>query len=134
MIGGSGEHKTLRLVARLADSCNVSGSVEDVTRRMGLLDDDCGEVGREPSSLRRARLGSMFVVGSDAEAQGTRDFLAGVGADTSTMVIGTHERVVDQVRAYVAAGLDEVLFDLPQITTVDAVHAAGAALAEACTG
>ena len=132
MVGGSGEQKTLRHVARLADSCNVSGTVEDVARRMALLDEYCGEVGREPSSLRRTRLGSMFVSGSEAEAAGTRDFLAGVGADTSAMVIGTHDQAVEQVRAYVAAGLDEVIFNLPQITSVDAIAAAGDVLAEAC--
>ncbi len=134
MIGGSGEQKTLRYVARLADSCNVSGSTEDVTRRMALLDEYCGEVGREPSSLRRTRLGSMFVTASEAEADGTRDFLTGLGADTSTMVIGPHASAVEQVRAYVAAGLDEVIFNLPQITSVDAIHAAGDVLAKACAG
>jgi F420-dependent oxidoreductase-like protein len=134
MIGGSGEQKTLRYVARLGDACNVSGSVEDVARRMALLDDYCGEVGREPSSLRRTRLGSMFVTASEAEAQGTRAFLEGVGADASTMVIGTHPQAVEQVQAYVAAGLDEVIFNLPQITSVDAIHAAGDVLAEACAG
>ena len=48
------------------------------------------------------------------------------------MVIGTDDQAVEQVQAYVAAGLDEVIFNLPQIRSVDAIAAAGDVLAEAC--
>jgi F420-dependent oxidoreductase-like protein len=132
MIGGSGEQKTLRLVARLADSCNISGTLEDVRRRLALLDDYCAEHGRDPRSLRRTRLGSMFLCPDDATATATRELVAAVGADPATMVIGTHNDVVNQVGELVSTGLDEVIFNLPQIRSVHAIHTAGAALAEAC--
>ena len=46
--------------------------------------------------------------------------------------IRTSAEAVEQVQAYVAAGRDEVIFNLPQITSVDAITAAGDVLAEAC--
>ena len=46
MIGGSGEHVTLRLVARYADMCNVFGTPEEVRRLFAVLRRHCDDVGR----------------------------------------------------------------------------------------
>ena len=37
MIGGSGERRTLKLVAQYADMCNVSGGVETVRHKLDVL-------------------------------------------------------------------------------------------------
>ena len=49
LIGGGGEKRTLRIVAKYADMCNVSGSPEDVKRKFGLLDQYAQDAGRDPS-------------------------------------------------------------------------------------
>jgi alkanesulfonate monooxygenase SsuD/methylene tetrahydromethanopterin reductase-like flavin-dependent oxidoreductase (luciferase family) len=46
MIAGNGERRTLRLVARHADVCNVYGGVEDVARKFEALRRHCEDVGR----------------------------------------------------------------------------------------
>jgi alkanesulfonate monooxygenase SsuD/methylene tetrahydromethanopterin reductase-like flavin-dependent oxidoreductase (luciferase family) len=53
-IGGRGERKTLRLVARHADLWNVSAGdpTEDI-RLSGVLDGHCAEIGRDPAEVRR---------------------------------------------------------------------------------
>jgi F420-dependent oxidoreductase-like protein len=132
MIGGSGEQKTLRIVARLADSCNVSGNAATVRRLMDLLDSHCAEVDRDPSTLRRTRLGSMFLCATDEQVKGTKDFLQAVGVDASPMVIGTRNACVAMVRELVEAGLDDVIFNIPQMSSADQISAVGAVLAEAC--
>ena len=132
MIGGSGEKKTLRIVARLADSCNVSGDAATVRRLMDLLDSYCADVDRVPSTLRRTRLGSMFLCATDEQATGTKDFLKSIGVDSSTMVIGTHDECVSTVRDLAAAGLDEVIFNIPQMSSAEQISAVGAVLTEAC--
>ncbi len=132
MIGGSGEQKTLRIVARLADSCNVSGDATTVRRLMELLDRYCAEADRDPATLRRTRLGSMFLCASDEQTAGTKDFLKAVGVDASPMVIGTHHECVAMVRDLAAAGLDEVIFNIPQMSSAEQISAVGAVLAEAC--
>jgi F420-dependent oxidoreductase-like protein len=48
LIGGGGERKTLRLVARYADLCNLFGtSLEDVTRKLEVLRAHCAEQERD---------------------------------------------------------------------------------------
>lgn len=57
MIGGSGERKTLRFVARYADACNIfASSPEDVAHKLGVLRSHCDAEGRDPSSIRNTIL------------------------------------------------------------------------------
>ncbi|GGK40339.1 LLM class F420-dependent oxidoreductase [Pilimelia terevasa] len=52
MVGGGGEKKTLRLVARYADLGNVFGSsVEDVAHKCAVLREHCAAQGRDPASV-----------------------------------------------------------------------------------
>jgi F420-dependent oxidoreductase-like protein len=52
VIGGSGEMLTLRVVAQHADVWNFStGTVDDFTRKVGILRDHCAAVGRDPSEI-----------------------------------------------------------------------------------
>jgi F420-dependent oxidoreductase-like protein len=132
MIGGSGEKKTLRIVARLADSCNVSGNAATVRRLMDLVDSYCAEVDRDPATMRRTRLGSMFLCATDEQVKGTKDFLQAVGVDASPMVVGTHNECVAMVRELADTGLDEVIFNIPQMKSAEQISAVGAVLAEAC--
>ena len=48
LIGGSGERKTLRFVAKYADGCNLFGDVERVKHLLGVLEGHCEDVGRDP--------------------------------------------------------------------------------------
>src|SRR5690242_2785316 len=54
-IGGSGERKTLRVVAEHADVWNVGGGDPDEAARLsGVLDRHCADVGRDPDQIRRS--------------------------------------------------------------------------------
>jgi F420-dependent oxidoreductase-like protein len=54
MIGGGGERKTLRLVARYADSCNVFGtSPDDVKHKFEVLREHCEAEGRDYDSIEK---------------------------------------------------------------------------------
>ncbi len=54
LIGGSGEKKTLRLVAQYADACNLfAPDVETVAHKLQVLDGHCEAVGRDPSEIKR---------------------------------------------------------------------------------
>src|SRR5947207_2543475 len=57
LVGGSGERKTLRLVAQYADGCNVFGDPERIRHLMGVLDGHCADVDRDPAEITRTRLG-----------------------------------------------------------------------------
>lgn len=52
MIGGSGERKTLKLVARYGDACNLfSTSVDDVAHKIDVLRRHCDAVGRDVAEI-----------------------------------------------------------------------------------
>ena len=57
LVGGSGERKTLRLVARYADACNLfGGSPDEVAHKLAVLDQHCEAEDRDPSTIDRTIL------------------------------------------------------------------------------
>jgi F420-dependent oxidoreductase-like protein len=57
LIGGSGEQKTLKLVAKYADACNLFDvGVEELQRKLAILDGHCETVGRDPASIQRTAI------------------------------------------------------------------------------
>jgi F420-dependent oxidoreductase-like protein len=58
LIGGSGEKKTLRLVAQYADACNLFGDARTVSRKVAVLHEHCATVGRDPAEIEVTHLGT----------------------------------------------------------------------------
>ncbi|WP_432834206.1 LLM class F420-dependent oxidoreductase [Dactylosporangium sp. CA-092794] len=57
MIGGGGEKKTLRLVAKYGDACNLfATSPEDVARKLDILREHCATEGRDYDSIVKTAL------------------------------------------------------------------------------
>ncbi len=57
LIGGSGERKTLRLVARYADACNLfASSPDEVAHKLDVLARHCDTEGRDPGTIERTIL------------------------------------------------------------------------------
>jgi F420-dependent oxidoreductase-like protein len=57
LIGGSGEQKTLRLVAKYADACNLFDvGFDELERKLAILDAHCETVGRDPASIQRTAI------------------------------------------------------------------------------
>jgi hypothetical protein len=56
MIGGSGERKTLKLVARYADACNVFGDAATVRHKVDVLHKHCVTVDRDPADITVTQL------------------------------------------------------------------------------
>jgi F420-dependent oxidoreductase-like protein len=63
LIGGAGEEKTFRLIARYGDGCNIFtwGGPEYVQQKYAVLRQRCDEVGRPWSEIEKTTLGSMLV-------------------------------------------------------------------------
>jgi F420-dependent oxidoreductase-like protein len=57
LIGGSGERKTLRLVARYGDACNLFASnVKEVAHKLDVLERHCDTEDRDPTTVERTIL------------------------------------------------------------------------------
>jgi F420-dependent oxidoreductase-like protein len=99
-VGGSGERKTLRVVAEHADVWNAGGGdAAEVARLSGVLDRHCADVGRDPTEIRRS---VQFRFDEDEEtALRTVQSYAAVGVDdVIVMLMGGQaqehaERVAD---------------------------------------
>jgi F420-dependent oxidoreductase-like protein len=54
LVGGSGERKTLRLVAKYAEACNLFGAApEEMAHKLAVLDGHCATEGRDPAEIQR---------------------------------------------------------------------------------
>jgi F420-dependent oxidoreductase-like protein len=58
MVGGSGEKKTLRLVAEYGDACNLfgRGGIDEVKRKLDILRQHCTDVGRNYDDIEKTIL------------------------------------------------------------------------------
>jgi alkanesulfonate monooxygenase SsuD/methylene tetrahydromethanopterin reductase-like flavin-dependent oxidoreductase (luciferase family) len=111
LVAGSGEKKTLKLVARYADSCNVRGAdVESTERLLGILDEHCEREGRDPARVERTVV-TRFDPGANGErAEQEIDRLAGfarigVQAALGSLVNCQDPRVMDVMANKVIPGV-----------------------------
>jgi F420-dependent oxidoreductase-like protein len=61
LVGGGGELKTLRLVARYADACNVFGSPDQVRHKYAVLAEHCAAEGRPYEAIEKTNLSSIAI-------------------------------------------------------------------------
>jgi F420-dependent oxidoreductase-like protein len=110
MIGGSGERKTLRMVAQYADSCNLTGSAEQNAHKIDVLRSHCERLGRDIGDI------DITAMLRDVPPGATRDQvlegaqkLADLGVSTAVISVpdrdpagwleGTFGPVMDDLRA-----------------------------------
>ena len=105
LVGGSGERRTLRLVARYADACNLFGDAGTVRHKLGVLHAHCADVGRDPGQVRVTHLGSVLVT----------DDAASPGRAGATTVAGTAEEHVGRFRELAEAGVQTAIVALPDL-------------------
>lgn len=87
LIGGSGEKKTLRLVARYADACNIFGGPDVVAQKVDVLRRHCEAVGRDPAEIEVTAMYTDVPAGATvAEIVAGAQRLADVGV--ATLVTG----------------------------------------------
>ena len=109
MIGGSGERKTLRLVAQYADACNPMGSPDEVAHKLDVLRRHCDDVGRDPNEIEVTTMfrnlppepsADDIVRAAEAWAAiGVSTLVLGaVGDDPAGALESTYAPVVDQLR------------------------------------
>ncbi len=104
MIGGGGEKKTLRLVARYADACNVPGmDVGTVRHKLDVLRQHCEAEGRNYDDIEKTVI-SLINVGPDGSLAG---------------------QVVDQLGRLAEAGVQAVLGALIGVENIKPIEAVG---------
>jgi F420-dependent oxidoreductase-like protein len=115
LIGGDGERKTLRTVAKYADAWNTGGDVDFVRHKDEVLRRWCQEVGRDESEIERTLGLGLVIIRDDPAA--ARQVDAGFrqqhpGYDESPR-IGTAEQIAESLVPYVNLGFRHIFFDAP---------------------
>jgi alkanesulfonate monooxygenase SsuD/methylene tetrahydromethanopterin reductase-like flavin-dependent oxidoreductase (luciferase family) len=112
LIGGKGT-RMLHLVARYADGWNAAWlPTEEYRQRLGVFEQECQKVGRNPAEVQRSWFGRCVCVASKQEA----------GALEGRGLLGTPEQIIQQLQAYVELGIDRFMLgsrSLADTTTVE---------------
>jgi F420-dependent oxidoreductase-like protein len=111
MIGGSGERRTLKIVAKYADICNIFGSVETVRKKLEVLREHCRKVGRDYDSIAKSKLGHVVI---DKDKDKVMNAIRGLPDERRReyAMYGTPEGVRRQVEAFRDAGIDFLIVNL----------------------
>jgi alkanesulfonate monooxygenase SsuD/methylene tetrahydromethanopterin reductase-like flavin-dependent oxidoreductase (luciferase family) len=134
LVGGGGERRTLNLVARYADMCNLFGDPATIAHKVEVLRGHCDAVGRDPSEITVSRLSTLVLTANEEETVATKDFLRQVtGEDPTGSDVGTEDELVARVEELAAAGVDYFIFNVPT-GTPDTVRQVGAILVDRFAG
>jgi F420-dependent oxidoreductase-like protein len=82
MIGGSGEKKSLRLVAQYGDLCNIFGSPEELAHKIDVLHRHCDDVGRDPAEIEVTSFGGFEADATPDDIVRQAEAFAAVGVQT----------------------------------------------------
>lgn len=108
LVGGGGERKTLRLVARYADACNVFGTDPvQLRHKFEVLERHCQEAGRDPGTIERTILVPAWL-----SADGARGSLA-------------PEQLVERLARAAEAGAQHAILGLRGVEDPRAIELAG---------
>jgi F420-dependent oxidoreductase-like protein len=88
LVGGSGERRTLQLVARHADACNLFGPPDTVRRKLAVLHEHCATEGRDPAEVTVTHLAPARVVEAGEER-------AGPGAASADEHVGRYRELAE---------------------------------------
>ena len=105
LIGGSGEKKTLRLVAQYADACNLFAGtgVEVVRHKLDVLKQHCKRLGRDYATIEKTTLGTAWLAPGHMSAGD----------------------VIAQCRLLSEIGIQHAIFNMPNIHEITTLETFG---------
>ncbi len=122
MIGGSGEQKTLRMVAQYADESNLSsGLIDEIPRKLDALAAHCDRLGRDRGEISVTKLLMVCIAPTMEEAMADVRAVAGakgwneevVQMVPQMLIFGDPDTVGERLQAAMATGIDGLTINLP---------------------
>jgi F420-dependent oxidoreductase-like protein len=114
MVGGGGEKRTLRTLARYGDVMNVSGTPDAVKAKIAVLDGHCRAVGRDPSEIEKTVFTAVIVSENEKLIDRVASMSAagsGMSPDEAKRVlpIGSPAHVREVVERYAQVGVSQMI-------------------------
>ncbi len=127
MIGGSGERKTLRMVAQYADESNLTSPPDQLPRKLEALAAHCERLGRDRREITLSQHTNVLIAANldDAYKQ-VVEFLRARGVDVEAMdedsrntflnmvVWGDEDQVGEKLSSVIALGAEALTCSLPR--------------------
>ena len=108
LIGGNGEKRTLRTLARFGDICNLDfnqpGSPELFKHKVEVLERHCEEFDRDPNEIKKTLHIPIHLVNDEKKAVGYRKIR---GEWTLT---GSASFIINRIQKYLDVGVEEFIF------------------------
>ena len=120
MIGGSGERKTLRMVAQYADEANLTCLAHEIPRKLDVLAEHCDRLGRDRSEIKVTKLVMIVIGRTHDDAVAAADLFAAKhnGSPAATqmraarLTLGDPEEIGAALRDLMDLGIDGVTVNL----------------------
>jgi F420-dependent oxidoreductase-like protein len=129
LVGGSGEKKTLRLVARYADACNLFGQPEVIARKVEVLNRHCSEIDRDPAEIEVTHLVNVLATPDRRSLRERVDLLRGRNITAEEFGArhnaGTIEDQVAHFASYREAGAAHSIVSMPDGHLDDSIETFG---------
>lgn len=124
LIGGAGEQRTLRIVAKYADISNWFPGLEDTKRKLGLLEGYCEQLGRDPGTILKTVMSPCLLALDEEQA---RQMKARIPAERLAMTGDPvrPEQAAELLQPYLDAGIGGFTFGNPNLSTPELLAAAG---------
>lgn len=133
LVGGSGEKRTLRLVARYADACNVFGTPDRVRHKVEVLHRHCADVDRDPGEVEVTHLTNALVAPDRSSLRERVEQLRDRNTTTESFMkrnnAGTADDLEALFAAYSEAGAHHSIVALPDVALDGSIEAFGDVIA-----
>ncbi len=124
LVGGSGERKTLKIVVKYADACNLFGSAQTVKRKLIILKEHCKSVGRDYDSILKTKLG-VIVIDDDKQMaeKKIKQIFKGLPEEQirEFAIYGTPEDVLKQIDLLEQVDIQYLIVDLEPSRELEAL-------------
>ena len=124
LVGGSGERKTLKIVAKYADAYNLFGSAETLKRKLNILKEHCKSVGRDYDSILKTKLGAIIIDDDKEIAKKRVQQITRMPEEQirEFAIYGTPEDVSRQIKLLEEVGIQYLIVDLDPSRELEALE------------
>jgi F420-dependent oxidoreductase-like protein len=127
LIGGGGEKRTLRLVARYASACNVFGNPDQVAHKAAVLGRHCEEIERDPAEIEVTHLINALAATDRKDLRDRVERLRGRNTTAESYMernhAGTGDDLTELFSAYASAGAGHSVVAIPDVVAEGSIEA-----------
>ena len=132
VIGGSGERKTLRMVAQYGDGCNFFGDPGRARHLLGVLGGHCDRLGRNPGEITKTAMAIIVIAETEGGVKAKLDAMRSTGIAKERIAgatAGTPEQVLERAHAFRDVGIEGLTLSMPDVQDLEALALVGETLA-----